>query len=395
MPVISFDYPPNVIRLDKKEIFPVKLIKGLVIFSIFVILSALSTPVQAKPYPWEVQQKKTPSPPPAPTPSVPQKPTGQAPSIPASPAKTIYLRAVKAYLGEGVERDYPTAFRLFKEAADQGYPPAQHMTGVCYEYGRGTGKDLEEAFRYFRLGAKGGNAKAQFKVGAFYWFGKGRTKNYTQAVAWYKRSAEQGFGPALNNLGVAYENALGVKRNLEMARAYYEKAARKGNVKGYENLVRLSDGMGKPIPLLKNRIRMGVFDIQASKHWTPLPIKSAKGKKQWFFGYVTKKGATPNLFILFRSDSFGFTSMDQRKKIEKELIKEMKVTSPGDVQSMKVARHKTLVLRAFDGEDTAFTLLPYDDISLHLIVVLYQGQDVPRLTQPVRAYLSTLVLRHD
>ena len=73
----------------------------------------------------------------------------------------------------------------------------------------------------------------------------------------------------------------------------------------------------------------------------------------------------------------------------------MKVRDPRDVQHLKVARHKTLVLRVFDGKDTTFTLLPYDEISFHLIVVLYNGQEVGQLTPPVRAYLSTLVLRND
>ncbi len=376
-------------------------IRNRFLFVGVVLLFFISViPSWGKPYPWEVEKEKTPPsqktkpvPPAIPT---PQHPAGETSPEPAASAKATYQRAVKYYLGKGVTKDFQRAFLLFKEAADQGYPSAQHMTGVCYEYGRGTRKDLEEAFRYYLLGAKSGNVKAQFKVGAFYWFGKGRKKDFTKAVAWYSRSADQGFGPALNNLGVAYENAFGTKRNLEKARAYYEKAARKGNVKGYENLVRLSEGMGRPVPTdIGNRARMGFFDVRASRHWVAVSLPADKKGKQWIMGYVPKEGVTPNPFVLFRSDSFEFTSAGQREKIEKSFIKEMKVRNPRDVQYMKMARHKTLVLRSFDGKDTTFTLLPYDDISLHLIVVLYNGQKVAKLTPQVRAYLSTLVFRND
>ncbi len=358
----------------------------------FVVFGATAS--WGKPYPWEIEKKPPAT---APKPASPiQEPAEDGSAKPSATTKAIYQRGVAYYLGNGVKKDIYKAFSLFKQAADQGYPAAQHMTGVCYEYGRGTRKDLEEAFRYYLLGAKSGNMKAQFKVGAFYWFGKGRKKNFIQAVAWYSRSADQGFSPALNNLGVAYENGLGTKKDLETARAYYEKAARKGNDKGYENLVRLSERMGRPAPAdIGNRVRMGFFDVRASKHWVPVPIPKDKEGKQWLMGYVAKKGASPNPFILFRSDSFGFTSTVQRKKIEKGFVEEMKVKTPQDVQYMKVARHKTLVLRAFDGKDTTFTLLPYDDIALHLIVVLYNGQKVAELTPPVRAYLSTLVFRND
>ena len=183
---------------------------------------------------------------------------------------------------------------------------------------------------------------------------------------------------------------------METARDYYEKAARKGNVKGYENLVRLSEGMGRPVPTdIGNRVRMGFFDVRASRHWVAVPIPTGKKVKRWIMGYVAKKVASPNPFVLFRSDSFGFTSKAQREKIEEGFVKEMKVRIPWDVQYMKVARRKTLVLRSFDGKDTTFTLLPHDEISLHLIVVLYNGQEVGQLTSLVRAYLSTLVFRND
>jgi hypothetical protein len=268
------------------------------------------------------------------------------------------------------------------------------MTGVCYEYGKGTAKDLAQAFHYYLLSAKQGNLKAQLKVGIFYFYGRGRKRDFRKALKWYTAAADQGFSPALNNLGVLHENGLGTRKDPETALIYYEKAARKGNKKGYENLVRLSEKLGKPVPTdIGGRVKLGIYDLPASKKWIRVPGPDNKKEKQWLMGYVPQKGMGPNPLVLFRPDSFGFTTTAQRKELETKFIDSMKVNETANVQSAMVAGHKTVVVRNYDGEDTAFTLLPYDDVALHLIVVMYSGKNVATLTSAVRSYLAAMVIR--
>lgn len=363
---------------------------GLILAVVFAFTLTAAMPAQGKPYPWEIRGKETPA---SPSPTPAKKPADKASSKVSSSLKAIYRRAVNYYLGKGVKKDYGKAFALYKEAADGGYAAAQHMTGVCYEYGKGTVKDLNRAFRYYLLGAKQGNIKAQFKVGVFYFFGRGRKKDFDKAFQWYSAAAGQGFGPALNNLGVLYENGLGTKKNLSTALTYYEEAARKGNKKGYENLIRLSKKLGKPVPTdIGGRVKLGIYDLPASETWIRVPSPDDK-EEQWLMGYVPKKGMDPNPLILFRPDSFGYTNTVQRKELEEKFIDGMKVKKTADVQSVKVAGHKTIVVRNYDGNDTAFTLLPYDDIALHLIVVMYSGKNVATLTPEVRSYLAAMVIR--
>lgn len=55
------------------------------------------------------------------------------------------------YLGVGVDVDYEQATRWYREAAEQGYRPAQLNLGRMYYSGRATGfKDLERACQMFR-----------------------------------------------------------------------------------------------------------------------------------------------------------------------------------------------------------------------------------------------------
>jgi len=367
----------------------VKIRNGWILAVVFVFTLITAMSAQGKPYPWEVQEKDTPA-----SRAPAKKPAVRAPSEAPSSPKTIYKRAVNAYLGKGVEKDYAKAFALFKEAADRGYANAQHMTGVCYEYGKGTAKDLVQAFHYYLLSAKRGNLKAQFKVGIFYFYGRGRKRDFNKALKWYTAAADQGFSPALNNLGVLHENGLGTKKDPETALIYYEKAARKGNKKGYENLVRLSKKLGKPVPTdIGGRVKLGIYDLPASKKWIRVPVPDNKKEKQWLMGYVPKKGTDPNPLVLFRPDSFGFTTTAQRKELEAKFIDSMKVNEAANVQSAMVAGHKTTVVRSYDGEDTAFTLLPYDDVALHLIIVMYTGKNVAELTPEVRSYLAAMVIR--
>ena len=89
---------------------------------------------------------------------------------------------------EGVEQDSVEAFKWYKKSAEQGYPPAQFMTGVMYSNGWGVIQDKSEAVKWWRKAAEQGVAQAQFNLGAMY----GNIQDYSEANKWLRMAARQG-----------------------------------------------------------------------------------------------------------------------------------------------------------------------------------------------------------
>ena len=68
--------------------------------------------------------------------------------------------AMMYYHGEGVERDWKEAARLFRLAAEQGDALAQYNLGVMYHNGEGVFQDLEKSYMWIILAAVNGDGKA-------------------------------------------------------------------------------------------------------------------------------------------------------------------------------------------------------------------------------------------
>lgn len=67
--------------------------------------------------------------------------------------------------GEGVERSYPRAIRLYCAAANKNYPLAQYQLGWLYAHGRGVIRDDNLAAGWFRRAAAQGNKHALNMLG--------------------------------------------------------------------------------------------------------------------------------------------------------------------------------------------------------------------------------------
>jgi TPR repeat protein len=63
--------------------------------------------------------------------------------------------------GEGVKKDLAKAVEWLRQAAEQGYAPAQNALGFCYEFGDGVEKDLKKAIEWYTKAAEQGDARAQ------------------------------------------------------------------------------------------------------------------------------------------------------------------------------------------------------------------------------------------
>ena len=89
-------------------------------------------------------------------------------------------------------KDYVTAAKLMRVAADQGDSFAQSNLGLMYANGQGVTQDYKEAVRFYRLSADQGNADAQFYLGFMYEVGQGVTQDYVRAHMWLNISASSG-----------------------------------------------------------------------------------------------------------------------------------------------------------------------------------------------------------
>ena len=99
-----------------------------------------------------------------------------------------YEDAVAAYN----RKDYVTAAKMMRVAADQGNAVAQYNLGAMYANGRGVTQDDKEAVKWYRLSADQGYALAQFNLGVAYANGQGVTQDYIRAHMWFNIAASSG-----------------------------------------------------------------------------------------------------------------------------------------------------------------------------------------------------------
>lgn len=109
--------------------------------------------------------------------------------------------------------------KLYMQAAEMNYAPAQNDVGVCYYNGKGVEKNVEKAFNYFRASAEQGNEIAQYNLANRF-----RYDNEFLAFVFMQRAANAGYKEAYYKLGEYFENGYGTEKDYEKAYYYYEKA---------------------------------------------------------------------------------------------------------------------------------------------------------------------------
>src|SRR6185369_6098595 len=87
-------------------------------------------------------------------------------------------------------KDYATAHRSLRTAAEQGDVLAQAALGDMYLAGQGVDVDNAEALRWYRSAAKLGDAKAQAGLGRMYADGRGVPREDETAIKWFRLAAE-------------------------------------------------------------------------------------------------------------------------------------------------------------------------------------------------------------
>jgi len=99
----------------------------------------------------------------------------------ATPALADFYVGFAAYQ----RGDYETAFREFREVAEQGHTEAQYALGWMYYWGEGVQQDYGDARRWFRISADQGHVFGQLNLGLMYYNGDGILKDFIESSKWF------------------------------------------------------------------------------------------------------------------------------------------------------------------------------------------------------------------
>lgn len=126
------------------------------------------------------------------------------------------------------QKDPKEAFRIFREAAEQGDADAQFQLGGVYAKGRGVDRSDIEASKWFRKAASQGHTEAQFTLGGLHTKGRGVSKDDTAALRWLTKAANKGHTRALFIVGALHAKGRGAERNLVQAHKFFSLAEKNG-----------------------------------------------------------------------------------------------------------------------------------------------------------------------
>ena len=130
------------------------------------------------------------------------------------------------------EKDFAGALQPLRKAAETGDPIAWELLGAMYFRGEGVERNFQTAFLWHLKAGVRGNARAQCALGVHYIGGYGVGRDENQATTWFRKAAQQGNGLAQMNLGDMYHAGVGVKQDYAQALSWYLKAAAQLNADG-------------------------------------------------------------------------------------------------------------------------------------------------------------------
>jgi uncharacterized protein len=127
--------------------------------------------------------------------------------------------------------------------ARPGNPKAQHALALRYLHGTGTYRQAGEARKLFEQAAEQGYAPAQVELGRFFEQGLIVQASRVQAAQWYAKAAKQGDAEGLFMMGKCYEEGAGVALYLPKALGYYLLAASRGHQTARDHLTSCQEKM--------------------------------------------------------------------------------------------------------------------------------------------------------
>lgn len=169
-------------------------------------------------------------------------------SASSAQAESLYNYGIKNLNG-----DVAKAFRLFRKAANQGYPKANYQLGVMYRDGVGVARNKSEAIKSFRQAAAWGDKDAQMALDQLvtkkkktssikpedlpgdrnhpeelYQLAKriiDNERDYKIAIPMLEKAAKLNHSPSQYLLGKIYKEGKGISKNVAKAKKWLSKSA--------------------------------------------------------------------------------------------------------------------------------------------------------------------------
>ncbi|MED4600248.1 tetratricopeptide repeat protein [Paenibacillus validus] len=115
--------------------------------------------------------------------------------------------------------DYYGAWNWYKKSGNLARQTgrAQNAIGLSYIRKNGKQPDFVQAFYWCKQAAEQGFSPAQYNVGGFYLNGDGVQRDFTNAVYWYEQAAKNRHKNSLHNLAFLYMSGMGVPQDLDQA----------------------------------------------------------------------------------------------------------------------------------------------------------------------------------
>ena len=156
------------------------------------------------------------------------------------PAAAYNNLAICYSRGEGLLKNLSEAARLYRIAAEMGYPLAQYNLGDCLHRGEGVPYNPVEAFTWSKRAADAGFAAAQCSVGYALQTGLGVPEDKAAGVVYFRCAADQGHAQTMFNLGVCYESGDGVPLDVPQCVAWYTRARDAGDPSAAKRLAEIA-----------------------------------------------------------------------------------------------------------------------------------------------------------
>jgi TPR repeat protein len=152
-------------------------------------------------------------------------------------ASVLFSRGVCAFYGYGVEQNQEVAVKLFRQAAEQNFAPAQEQLGMYLINQLGVTENKTEGVAWIRKAAEQNFAPAQFTLSYCYAAGVSVKKDEKESLKWYQKAADNGDVLAQKSIGTAYLLGLsGLERDIVAAFDWFIKAAKQGDAEAIETV---------------------------------------------------------------------------------------------------------------------------------------------------------------
>ncbi len=173
---------------------------------------------------------------------------GMPPTVVFATPEEDFVKANQLY----EEADFKESTRLYLQAADQNYLPAQVRLGEMLL----GGTEYNEAFGWFLTAAFQGDAAGQFNVGQMYMNGFGVEASPSKAFYWTKKAAEQDYLDAVRLLAFSYRPVISksVEGKVDKGKSV-EVEPQSNNELGIESNQEQADFWAAKLPALEKNAR--------------------------------------------------------------------------------------------------------------------------------------------